>query len=139
MLRGRSKKDLIDKHWPRTAKYLTKIRDLLAEQNIPMVLVMYPHGIYVGKDQWHNGREPWGFEQNKLYTDLYPFELVETYARENSIPFINTLDHFFEVQPRDFFYSYDGHMTPAGYGLVAEGIVQSEVFQQAVSNLISEK
>ncbi|MBN1868956.1 MAG: hypothetical protein JW847_00035 [Candidatus Omnitrophica bacterium] len=139
MLRGREKQELIEKNWARTAAYLTKIRDLLAQHNIPMILVMYPHGIYVGEDQWNDGREPWGFEKNKLYTDLYPFELVKQYAQKSGIPFINTLDHFFEVETQDFFYSYDGHMTPAGYRVVAEGITENETFQSAVSNLISKK
>ena len=76
MLRGREKKALIDKNWTRTAGYLTKIKTLLEAQGIPLMIVMYPHGIYVGKDQWNEGRRTWGFEQGKLYTDFYPFEFV---------------------------------------------------------------
>ncbi|MDO8580799.1 MAG: O-antigen ligase family protein [Candidatus Omnitrophota bacterium] len=132
MLRGLEKKALIDKQWKRTKKYLLKINNLLKERNIPMVLIMYPHGIYVGKDQWAKGRETWGFEADKLYTDYYPFELVESFAKENGIPFINTLGAFPLNSSEKFFFNWDGHMTPAGNKIVAKGVVDSPVLEDVV-------
>ena len=129
MMRGREKKDLIEKHWGRTTKYLTKIKELLDEQHIPLILVVYPHGIHVGKDQWGAGRLPWGFEANKIYTDTYPFELIENYAKEKGIPCIETLDDFLARNEVKLFFDWDGHLTPAGNEVMAQGIISDEVFQ----------
>jgi len=139
MLRGREKKDLIDKHWPRTAGYIVKIKELLNREQIPMILIMYPHGIYVGKQQWAKGRATWGFEANQLYTDYYPFELVESFAQDENIPFINTLSDFPKTDETKFFYDYDGHMTPAGYAVVANSIVANPSFKEIVDRLIANK
>ncbi len=151
MLRGEEKKDLIDKHWVRTARYLTKIKELLDQRHIPMIIVMYPHGIYVGPEEWNEGRKHWGFEPGKLYTDRYPFKLVEYFARDHAIPFINTLDKFLEIkfsqpliregalpeaspestsfQNKKFFFDHDGHMNPEGNKIVARAVVESAEFK----------
>ncbi|MBF0484179.1 MAG: SGNH/GDSL hydrolase family protein [Candidatus Omnitrophica bacterium] len=129
LMRGRERSRLILKHWDRTTKYLSKIRDLLAEKNIPFIIVMYPHGIYVGEDQWNEGRKTWGFEQNKKYTDYYPFELMDQYTKKAQIPFINTLSGFLTAPKQKYFHDWDGHMTAAGYKLVAEQVVANAVFQ----------
>jgi len=138
MLRGREKKALIDEHWPRTVKYLNKIKNLLDKHDIPMIIVTYPHGIYVGKDQWNKGRAPWGFEEGKLYTDHYAFELVESYAKEQGIPFINTLDNFPKNTGTKYFFDYDGHMTPAGYSIVADGITGNLQFRKIINKMRSD-
>jgi len=129
LLRGRQKKDLIDLNWPRTAKYLIKIRDLLAQRDIPVVLVAYPHGIFVGKTEWNEGRESWGFERDRLYTDVYAFELLERFAKANNIPFINTLPAFPKNSDQLYFFDFDGHMSPAGNQIVARSILQSGLIQ----------
>jgi hypothetical protein len=122
MMRGKEKKELILEHWPRTAGYLKKIKTTLDEENIPVVLIMYPHGIYVGKDQWAQGRLSWGFEAHKRYTDLYPFELVGDFAKNEAIPFVNTLNAF-PVDPKTpLFYDSDGHLNEEGNKIVAQAI-----------------
>ncbi len=60
MLRGKEKESLIREHWDRSAKYLTKIKGLLAERHIPLIIVMYPHGIYVDGHQWNSGAADMG-------------------------------------------------------------------------------
>lgn len=130
MLRGLDQKELIEEQWERTGHYILKIRDLLAERNIPLVLVMYPHGIYVGETQWHEGRKTWGFDQNRRYDDLFPFKLVERFAAANGIAFINTLDAFLLAEDRPYFFDWDGHMTPDANEIVARTIVLNPRFQQ---------
>lgn len=133
MMRGRERKSLIDKHWLRTTKYLTMIRDLLAEQDIPFAIVMYPHGLYVGEDQWNEGRKAWGFEQNKKYADYYPFELMKDFTGREGILFINTLPGFLSAPKEQYFYNWDGHMTPAGNKIVAQQILTHEKFLELFS------
>lgn len=122
MMRGREKKELILEHWPRSAGYLKKIKAMLDEKKIPMVLIMYPHGIYVGKDQWAKGRLSWGFEANKRYTDLFPFEIVGDFAKSENIPFINTLTAFPKDPEKPLFYDSDGHLNEDGNKVVAAAI-----------------
>lgn len=134
MLRGLDQKELIEEQWARSGRYLLKIRDLLAQRNIPLVLVMYPHGIYVGETQWHEGRKTWGFEQNRRYDDHFSFELVERFAAEHDIPFINTLDAFLLAEDKPYFYDWDGHLTPAGHEIVAQTVVLHPAFQQTLNS-----
>lgn len=138
MMRGTKKAAVISKHWQRTAAYLTKIKALLDSRHIPFIIVTYPHGIYVGNTEWNNGRVFWGFEQNTTYTDYYPFELVETYARANNITYINTLPDFLQSKinaDTKLFYDYDGHMTPAGYAIVAESITANNTFNHILATI----
>ena len=132
LMRGREKKELIDYHWKRTAGYLNEIRDLLAQNGIGFVLGVYPHGIYVGPDQWSEGRLAWGFAAGCRYTDLYPFELLTQYARDNDVPFINMLDDFLDAPPDKYFFDWDGHLTPAGNRLVVKSLVDSGILNRAL-------
>lgn len=134
--RGRDRKDVIDKHFRRTAKYLLKIKDMLDQRHIPMVLVMYPYGIQVGGEQWGKGRVHWGFEEGKTYDNTYAFEIVEQFARENKIPFINTFQDFRRADPnKKYFFDYDGHLTPEGNKIVADVITSNPAFQKALNSL----
>jgi hypothetical protein len=128
-MRGREKKDLIDENWKRTEEYLDKIKDLCDKNGIPLMIVVYPHGIYVGEHQWAKGRETWGFEDGKIYRDYYAFEVLEDYAYRRSMPFLNSLDSFLGAEPKKYFYDWDGHMTPDGYEVVAHSILSSHKFQ----------
>ncbi|HLF17556.1 MAG TPA: hypothetical protein VI749_01520 [Candidatus Omnitrophota bacterium] len=129
MMRGKTRERLIRQQFARTGKYLLEIKQLLEERGIPMALVMYPHGIYVGEDQWNEGRVTWGFEAGKQYSDRLPFEMVEAFAKANDIPFINTLDAFLAAPKKQYFFDWDGHMTPEGNKIVADVIVRSPAFQ----------
>ncbi len=122
LMRGRERETLIREHWGRTEKYLLKIRDLLRARGIPMAIVMYPHGIYVGADQWTEGRKTWGFEPGKRYTDRLPFELMAGFAQREGIPFVNTLEAFLRAPQARYFFDWDGHMTPAGNHIVADTV-----------------
>ena len=96
---------------------------------------MYPHGIYVGGDQWNKGRLTWGFEEGKKYTDYLPFELVAEYARNEKIPFINTLDDFLKAPPKKYFFDWDGPMNPSGNAIVAQSVVDSPAFQAILKKI----
>ena len=70
-----------------------------------------------------------------MYKDYYAFELVSNFAKENKIPFINTLNDFLNrEEKKKCFYDYDGHMTPEGYKIVAGGIYDSSVFKGVLKN-----
>lgn len=138
IIRGRDKLDEIKKHLKRTEKYLTLIKDTLEEEGIPLVLIVYPYGIHVGPDQWGEGRVYWGFEKNKIYDDYYAFDLMKDYAKENNIPFINTLPVFLKNNDRKLFFDVDGHFTPETNKLVAKDIVDNKVFEDVFNNLYTD-
>lgn len=131
-MRGREREDLIREHWPRTEKYILKMRDLLAERGIPMAIVMYPHGIYVDGDQWKDGRKTWGFEPGKKYMDYLPFEMMADFARRERIPLVNTLDAFLKAPKNRYFFDWDGHMTSKGNRIVADVVASSDLGQLLV-------
>ena len=138
-MRGRDKLPLIQEHWQLTQEYLLKIRDLLEENNIDLILVIYPYGIHVGPDQWDQGRVYWGFEKGKVYTDRYAFELIEDFARRHGIACINTLEGFIENKEKQLFFPFDGHLTPEGNEVMADSIVDSPVFRDILSRHVSKE
>jgi hypothetical protein len=136
LMRGHEKEGLIREHWPRTEKYLLMIRDLLAERGIPLVIAMYPSGIYVDGDQWKEGRKTWGFEPGKRYDDHFPFELMRDFCRKNNILFVNTLDAFLKAPHDKYFFDWDGHMTPKGNAIVASAVAGDGAFGTMLGDLV---
>lgn len=136
-MRGREKEALIREHWPRTADYLTKIRDLLAARGIPLVIVMYPSGIFVDGEQWGSGRETWGFKRGWTAKDYLAFELMTEYTQKEGIPFINTLDAFLHAPRQKYFFDWDGHMTAAGNRIVANTVAASPVFEKTLKAVLA--
>ena len=136
MIRGRHSMPQIKKHLKRTEKYLTLIKDALAEEGIPMILIAYPYGIHVGPDQWDRGREYWGFERGKIYDDYYAFDLVEDYVRRNRIPYINLLPAFLKNKGKELFFDIDGHLTPDANRIAAETIVRNESLEATLQTLL---
>lgn len=72
MMRGIEKEGLIRKHWERTARYLAKIRDLLNEKGIPLVIVMYPHGIYLEGNHGKKAESPGVLKKVKSTETIFP-------------------------------------------------------------------
>lgn len=132
MIRGRDKLPYILKHFKRTEKYLNKIKSLLAEKNIPMILVVYPYGIHVGPSQWGEGRRYWDFEDDKVYDDYYAFDLLEDYAQRNNIPCINVLPGFLKNNNKHLFFDIDGHFTPEANHIVARAVAESDVLNAGI-------
>ncbi len=132
-MRGRGKEPLIREHWARTGRYILKIRDMLARRGIPMVIVVYPHGIYVDGDQWKEGRKTWGFEPGKRYDDHLAFEIVEDFARQNNIPYVNTLAAFLRAPRAKYFFDWDGHLTDAGNRIVSDALLADKTFLDVVA------
>ena len=134
-MRGREKADEITEHFKRTGKYILMCQKLAQNLNIPFILVMYPYGVHVGPDQWDEGRVFWGFERGKIYEDRFSFDLVEQFAREHHIPFINLLDDFIRARHEQLYFSYDGHFTPRANRLAAEALVHHPVFEKISAQL----
>lgn len=135
-MRGRVREELIREHWPRTAKYLTLIRDMLRARGIPLMIVMYPHGIYVDGEQWAHGRVTWGFEPGKRYDDHFPFELAGEYAGAEGIPFFNATPAFLKAPSGKYFFDWDGHMTAQGNRITARALAEDEGFMGLIRSAV---
>jgi hypothetical protein len=131
-LRGSQKKEEIERHFERTARYILMCRDLARQYGAGFALALYPYGIQVGPDQWSEGRVSWGFEKGKTYTDTFSFDLVESFARKNGIPFINLLEPVRAHAGEKLYFPYDGHFTPAANRVVATALMQSPVFREVL-------
>jgi len=136
LIRGREKLPQIKEHLKRTEKYLLQIRNLLKENNIELILVLYPYGIHVGPDQWGEGRVYWGFEAGKTYDDYYAFQLLEDFAKKNDITYINTLQDFLKERDKPLFFDLDGHLTPQGNEVLANSIITHQAFRSTLDRLL---
>jgi hypothetical protein len=133
MIRGKERLPYILKHFERTKKYINKIKEILDEHHIPMILVIYPYGIHVGPDQWLEGRGYWGFEKGKVYDDYYAFDLLQKYASDVNIPCINLLPAFLKNKDKRLFFDVDGHFTPEANHIASQAILENENFKRYVS------
>jgi len=127
----------IARYWPVSAQYLLMIRDLLAERQIPLVLGIYPYGMLVGVDQWAEGREYWGFEKGKVYDASLALAHFARFSEAEHIPLINTYEAFRASAGthEPLFYNKDGHMTPAGHRVLAEGVLRNPQFLALLDQL----
>lgn len=134
-MRGKPKADEIRAHFKRTGKYLLMCRDLALQHNAKFLLVMYPYGVYVGPNQWAKGRVFWGFEEGKVDTDYFAYDLVRQFAEENQIYFVNLLNDFLEHKDEELFFPYDGHFKPAANRVASEALIRHPEFQKVLSEL----
>ena len=130
MIRDRAALPEIERHWQLTGDYILRMRDLLREHGVPFVLAVYPYGVQVGPNQWARGRQPYGFEPGRTYDDPFPFELLETFARQHDIPFINTWPWFLAAKDQPLFYDWDGHFTATAHRLVADQLLDEPAFRK---------
>jgi len=111
-------------HYERTFGYIKKIKAICDENNITFVLATYPHGHLVNSREWAVGRKRFYLDEFPIYS-LDFFTRVRKFASNNKITFINTYYKFNNTSTFPLFYSYDSHMTPAGYRLVALGVFEN--------------
>ena len=129
LVRESSTEELIRPYWALTARYLTRIRDLLAERRIPFVIGFYPYGMLAGPTQWADGRKFWGFEPGRTYEANRVVDLLTRFTHEQQVPFINTVDSFRDAaKTEQLFYAEDGHFTPAGHRVLATSLEHDPAF-----------
>jgi len=126
---GKNEK-IVMRHWQRTAKYLTLIKDYLDDHKIKFVLVAYPYGYQVGENQWSKGRTYWAFEQNKRYDTNTGFPIIGDFAKKNNIDFINLCDPLIRANSELLYFASDGHLTKRGQEVAADAIFNSDVFRK---------
>lgn len=91
-----------EKSWQLTEINLLLIKELLEEQNIKLLLLIYPY-------------------QEQLYNDEYlkPIDMITRVANNNDISILNLTDMFKKNDPQKLFIRYDVHFSIAGHNLVA--------------------
>lgn len=119
---------IVRKHWAQTAEYLSMIHALCEQRKIPMVLVSYPCGQDIGATQWNKGREYWGFEPNRLYDPSAGYALVQEFADQNDIPFINLTGPLRDHASEFLYFNNDGHWTPRAHEIAAGVLADSKAF-----------
>jgi lysophospholipase L1-like esterase len=119
----RSEKNAADPEaWREISINLIKIRDLLKQKKIPLVVTVYPYGHQAGEDEWGKGRVRNGFETGKIYPSTAADLLVE-FGNKNGIKVVNFVPDFREAAKKEagfLYYPQDGHFTEKGQRVMAD-------------------
>lgn len=106
---------------------LLKIKQLLTENNIGFALVIIPYGHQVNDREWRKGRDFWGFEKGKIYSNQSISDLVD-FAIANKIEILDLLPIYKKASrffwDGNYYYPYDGHWNKKGHQLAAEKIYE---------------
>ena len=138
LVRETSTPEMLQPYWALNVKYLTMMRELLAERGIPFVLGVYPYGMVAGPDQWVPGREFWGFEAGRTYSADPALRLFTQFTAGQGMLLLNTFGGFQEAaKTQKLYYGEDGHMTPAGHRVLAEQVVHNPEFLKLVRSRLS--
>ncbi|OGY17679.1 MAG: hypothetical protein A2900_05960 [Candidatus Chisholmbacteria bacterium RIFCSPLOWO2_01_FULL_50_28] len=105
-------------HWPR--KSLKLLHALTKKHNIPLVISLFPFPLQVNGREWIS-RERMGFELGKTYSTR-DLEMMESLAKEEGIPVVNSVEAFRNSQEFPLFFPEDIHFTPAGHAVFAQTI-----------------
>ncbi len=106
--------------WRQPTEYILKIKTLLDEKSIPLVVMMHPHGHQLSPVAWNQGRHQWAFESGKIYS-LRPQQDLHQFATSQQIAYLDLLPAFKGASdPKSLFFDFDGHFTPAGHQLMAD-------------------
>lgn len=108
--------------WKEISANLIKIRDLLKQEKIPLVVTIYPYGHQAGENEWVKGRVRNGFETGKIYPSMAADLLVE-FGNKNGIKVVNFTPDFKKAVSAGkgfFYYPQDGHFTEKGHRIMAD-------------------
>ncbi len=123
---ARAAKDesVVRRHWERTARYLSMIREICAANSIRFILMPYPYGHQVGADEWSKGREYWGFERGSVDDSARTFGIIRTFAEESGIGLLSLDEPMKANENGKLYYHNDGHWTAAGHRVAAEALFE---------------
>ena len=125
-------RDVVMRHWNRTAKYILMIKKYLDEKGIKFIMVSCPYGHQVGEAQWARGRRYWAFEPGTRYDAKETFSIIEGFAQANGIDFVNLYEALLASNDKPLYFNNDGHWTKAGQKIAAETIFKSPAFERAI-------
>jgi hypothetical protein len=109
--------------YARSFEYLRAIRDLLAQNGVAVLVVVYPYGHQVAANAWQEGRLAHGFPPG-VSSDR-PMRFMESWCGENRIPCLS-LGPVFRAHPDPgpLYFVHDGHWTAEGHRVAAEAVAE---------------
>ena len=116
--------DLIDRLWTRSRGYLDLIDGLLKDSGVTFVLAIYPIAVEIDGMEWSEGREEYGFVVGRVYPEPEIAGMVEKYAEEKGIKFINLYPYMAASGQKPLYFSFDGHFTPKGHEVMGKGLYE---------------
>jgi hypothetical protein len=96
---------------------------LLQHDHIPLILATYPQPWQVAANATPDEtiRKQYGIGMNTVYLNDRPFQLLEAFARNHGIPFVNATPEFRNAtDPADLYLTHDFHFSPRGNDLYAQ-------------------
>ena len=108
--------------WKEISANLIKIKDLLKQEKIPLIVTIYPYGHQAGENEWGKGRVRNGFESGRIYPSTAAELLVE-FGSKNGIKVVNLVPDFEKADQTGtgfLYYPQDGHFTEKGHRVMAD-------------------
>lgn len=102
---------------------IAELAELLRHHGIPLVLATYPQPWQVAPDATPSEplRRQYGVEPGAVHLNDRPFRLLEAFAADLNVPFVNATPAFRgAADPAGLFLQNDFHFSPAGNDLYAD-------------------
>jgi hypothetical protein len=100
---------------------------LLEHHGVPLVVATYPQPWQVAADATPDAatRRQVGVEPGTVHLNDRPFRMLEAFAAEQGVPFLNATGAFRQARdPAGLYLPTDLHFTPRGHELYADLLVQ---------------
>lgn len=118
--------DTVDGPWrqyfDRSESYIKFARELCKARGIPFVLTVYPRGHQVSSIEWAEGRKQFGLEATVVNSAI--FSSLATFAKKESIPYLDMTQAFRRRSDGHLYYQYDQHWTTEGHRVAADTLLQ---------------
>ncbi len=111
----------VNEYWDTTFIYLEQIVNITKTNNVDLIIVTYPWGHQISKDEWSEGRKAFGFEENKIYS-LNPQRRIMSFCKKKDLTYLDISEKFIESKQKNY-YTYDMHWNKRGHVIASEAMV----------------
>ena len=109
------------KLWEPMKRDIRLIKAIGDKYQLPVIVMMHPHGHQISANEWSEGRKSWDFMPQKIY-GVQPQAELQSFLESENIPYVDLLPAFKATERRQkkLFFSLDGHLTAVGHQVIAD-------------------
>ena len=107
--------------WSLSKRNLKWLVELLNENDVKLLVNVYPYAHQVSATEWSEGRKAW-FLEPKTYIHDRDFQTLASFAHLEKVPFHSMASDFRSEQNHPLFFKVDGHWTKLGHQVAARSL-----------------